>query len=43
MRVPANHAERIKTIDTHQGFVKGVTWDPVGNYLATQVCSFIAA
>jgi hypothetical protein len=24
-------------IDGHQGFVKGVTWDPVGQFLATQV------
>ncbi|KAL1412113.1 HIR complex subunit [Vanrija albida] len=28
--------EKLRTIDAHQGFVKGVTWDPVGNYLATQ-------
>lgn len=28
--------ERIVTLDAHGGFVKGVTWDPVGNYLATQ-------
>lgn len=39
----ANSTERIKTIDTHQGFVKGVTWDPVGNYLATQVGPLILA
>lgn len=31
--------EKLRTIDAHQGFVKGVTWDPVGNYLATQVGS----
>lgn len=29
-------AERIVTLDAHGGFVKGVTWDPVGNFLATQ-------
>lgn len=29
-------SERIRKIDSHQGFVKGVTWDPVGQYLATQ-------
>lgn len=28
--------ERIMKIDGHQGFVKGVTWDPVGQFLATQ-------
>ncbi|RXK39445.1 hypothetical protein M231_03278 [Tremella mesenterica] len=28
--------ERIRKLDSHKGFVKGVTWDPVGNYLATQ-------
>jgi protein HIRA/HIR1 len=28
--------ERIRKIDSHQGFVKGVTWDPVGQFLATQ-------
>lgn len=36
---PCLQKERIKKIDTHKGFVKGVTWDPVGNYLATQVRS----
>ncbi|CAG8475697.1 5700_t:CDS:10 [Scutellospora calospora] len=25
-----------KTFDQHLGFVKGVTWDPVGEYLATE-------
>lgn len=29
--------ERLRKLDLHQGFVKGVCWDPVGNYLATQV------
>ncbi|KGB77047.2 protein HIR1 [Cryptococcus deuterogattii R265] len=28
--------ERLRKLDLHQGFVKGVCWDPVGNYLATQ-------
>lgn len=27
--------ERIKVINGHQGFVKGVVWDPIGAYLAT--------
>lgn len=29
--------ERLRKLDLHGDFVKGVTWDPVGNYLATQV------
>ena len=28
--------ERLQSIKEHQGFVKGVCWDPVGEYLATQ-------
>ena len=32
----ANSFERITTIEQHTGFVKGVTWDPAGQYLATQ-------
>ncbi|KAH9977687.1 WD40-repeat-containing domain protein [Lactifluus volemus] len=28
--------ERICKIDQHRGFVKGVCWDPVGEFLATQ-------
>ncbi|TFY54282.1 hypothetical protein EVJ58_g8960 [Rhodofomes roseus] len=28
-------AERLRRIDQHQGFVKGVCWDPVGEFLAT--------
>ncbi|KAJ1595299.1 hypothetical protein NDA14_000312 [Ustilago hordei] len=27
--------ERLRTIDAHQGFVKGVVFDPLGQYLAT--------
>ena len=27
--------ERLRKIDQHQGFVKGVCWDPVGEFLAT--------
>lgn len=27
--------ERLHKIDQHQGFVKGVCWDPVGEFLAT--------
>ena len=30
-------ADRIMKLNTHNEFVKGVCWDPVGNYLATQV------
>lgn len=33
---PALNFERIKTIRAHDGFVKGVVWDPRGQYLATQ-------
>lgn len=29
--------ELLRRLDQHQGFVKGVCWDPVGQYLATQV------
>lgn len=35
--IRADQIERIHRISGHEGFVKGVTWDPVGNYLATQV------
>ena len=28
--------ERLRKLDLHQGFVKGVCWDPVGEFLATQ-------
>ncbi|CAG8543595.1 1250_t:CDS:10 [Acaulospora morrowiae] len=28
--------EKLHKLDQHQGFVKGVTWDPVGEYLATE-------
>lgn len=28
--------ERLQKLDQHQGFVKGVCWDPVGEFLATQ-------
>ncbi|KAG6829748.1 hypothetical protein H0H92_003624 [Tricholoma furcatifolium] len=32
-----NHVpERLRKLDQHQGFVKGVCWDPVGEFLATQ-------
>ena len=27
--------ERLRRLDQHQGFVKGVCWDPVGEFLAT--------
>ena len=30
-------AEQIKVLHGHTSLVKGVTWDPVGKYLATQV------
>jgi protein HIRA/HIR1 len=29
--------EKLYVINGHQGFVKGLTWDPVGKYLASQV------
>lgn len=29
--------EPIKTF-SHQGIVKGISWDPTGRYLASQVC-----
>lgn len=28
--------EILRKLDMHQGFVKGVCWDPVGEFLATQ-------
>lgn len=28
----------LKKLDGHTGGVKGVSWDPVGRYLASQVC-----
>lgn len=31
--------ELLRKLDMHQGFVKGVCWDPVGQYLATQASS----
>lgn len=27
----------MKKIDKHEGFVKGISWDPAGKYLASQV------
>ena len=27
--------DRLRTLDLHRGFVKGVCWDPVGEFLAT--------
>lgn len=35
MRLFIAIAERLRKIDQHQGFVKGVCWDPVGEFLAT--------
>jgi len=32
--------ELVRMLDGHQGYVKGVCWDPVGQYLATQVCGW---
>lgn len=29
--------EQVTKIDQHDGFVKGVTWDPAGKFLASQV------
>lgn len=34
--------DRIITLNEHQGFVKGLTWDPVGKYLASQVADIFA-
>lgn len=31
---------QVVVIKGHDGLVKGVTWDPVGKYLASQVKSF---
>ncbi|EIE81194.1 hypothetical protein RO3G_05899 [Rhizopus delemar RA 99-880] len=28
--------EQVKKIDKHEGFVKGISWDPAGKYLASQ-------
>lgn len=36
-RVALICVDKIRKLDLHSDFVKGVTWDPVGNYLATQV------
>ena len=35
-RLLTAHIERLRRLDSHQGFVKGVCWDPVGEFLATQ-------
>ena len=32
-----SNLELLRKLEQHQGFVKGVCWDPVGQYLATQV------
>jgi protein HIRA/HIR1 len=40
VRTAADAPDRIKKLDKHEGFVKGVCWDPVGNFLATQVSYF---
>lgn len=29
--------QRVRVLDYHTSFVKGLAWDPVGSYLATQV------
>lgn len=34
--------DRVIMLDQHQGFVKGLTWDPVGKYLASQVIDILA-
>ena len=31
-------AEQVAVLKGHTGLVKGVTWDPLGKYLASQVC-----
>lgn len=30
------YIEQVTKIDQHSGFVKGVTWDPAGKFLASQ-------
>lgn len=32
---------QVVVIKGHDGLVKGVTWDPVGKYLASQVKAFL--
>lgn len=34
--------DRVIMLNEHQGFVKGLTWDPVGKYLASQVIYLLA-
>lgn len=36
LTTPCKPLERLRKLDQHQGFVKGVCWDPVGEFLATQ-------
>lgn len=38
-----SNLELLRKLDQHQGFVKGVCWDPVGQYLATQVRTSICS
>lgn len=32
-----SYTDQITKIDQHGGFVKGITWDPAGKFLASQV------
>lgn len=32
----SNNFTKLKTLNLHHGFVKGLAWDPVGQYLASQ-------
>jgi protein HIRA/HIR1 len=32
--------DRITCIQTHTAFVKGISWDPAGSFIATQVFGF---
>ena len=35
------YKEKLHVIKGHEGFVKGLTWDPVGKYLASQVMTIL--
>lgn len=42
----SNHSEcvdQVKRIEQQGGFVKGITWDPVGKFIAAQVCLYFIA
>lgn len=42
----SNHSgcvDQVKRIEQQGGFVKGITWDPVGKFIAAQVCLYFIA